>query len=183
MGQVAPTAVTEAEELLRLLVLRIPRCSKGARTRGTMIWPNDFFSFNDPNELADFSIGPFPLPAPPTPPPPVPTPPTPRTPAIPPLRIFILLGCIDGDKGQGWEEDHVSSKGSLLFFQNSFCWNRFLRLPAEVKDGEGRGEIEVAMRKLSILGDDPLGTVGVGIGGGAAHRTEVELEGDRTMDM
>lgn len=77
----------------------------------------------------------------------------------------------------------MSSKGSLLFFPNSFSWNRFLRLPAEVKDGEGRGDMEVTMRKLSILGDDPFRTVGVGIEGRAAHRPEVELEGDRTMDM
>lgn len=77
----------------------------------------------------------------------------------------------------------MSSKGSLLFLPNSFSWNRFLRLPAKVKDGEGRGEMEVTVRKLSILVEDPFGTVGVGIGGRAAHRVEVELEGDRTMDM
>lgn len=39
------------------------------------------------------------------------------------------------------------------------------------------------MRKLSTLGDDPFGTVGVGIEGRAAHRAEAELEGDRTMDL
>lgn len=38
------------------------------------------------------------------------------------------------------------------------------------------------MGKVSILGDDPFESDGIGIRGGADQSADVELEGDKTVD-